>query len=121
MFKISAETYAKNSRYNKIDKEKMLWLRSKDIREKLGVENIYDLIDKKIKGRFETKNPLDEQIKKYKKHRSELINSEKFMYTHESSITPTIMHCRVPTAKAIEFRSKLGFKQHDIVSIKNNQ
>ena len=34
----------------------MLWLRNKDIGEKLSVENICDLIDKEIKGRFETKS-----------------------------------------------------------------
>ena len=28
------------------------------------------------------------------------------------------MHCRVSTPKAIEFRSKLGFKQHDIIMTK---
>ena len=45
----------------------MLWLRNKDIGEKLGVENIYDLIDKEIKGRFETKNPTDENIREHKR------------------------------------------------------
>ena len=28
------------------------------------------------------------------------------------------MHCKVSTPKPIEFRSKLGFKQHDIVLTK---
>ena len=93
----------------------MLWLRNKDIGEKFGVENIYDLIDKEIKGRFETRNPTDEQIKKYKRHRSELINGEKFICINENIIMPIIMHSRVSTPKAIECRSKLGFKQHDIV------
>ena len=37
------------------------------------------------------------------------------MYTHEDVITPIIMHCKVSTLKAIEFRSKLGFKQNDIL------
>ena len=68
-------------------------------------------------GWFETKNPRDEQIEKYKRHGSELITGEKFMYTHEN-IMPVIMHFRVSTTKAIEFRSKLGFKQHDIMLIK---
>ena len=51
----------------------MLWLRNKDIGVKLGVKNIYDLIDKKIKVRFETKNPTDEQIGEYKRHGLELM------------------------------------------------
>ena len=46
MLKISAETYTINCIHNIIDKEKVLWLRNKDIREKLGVENSYGLIDK---------------------------------------------------------------------------
>ena len=56
MLKISAETYAINCIHNIIDKEKVLWLRNKDIREKLGVENSYGLIDKEIKDKYETKN-----------------------------------------------------------------
>ena len=56
----------------------MLWLRNKDIEEKLGVENIYGLIDKEINGRSETRNPTNEQIREYKTHGSELIDGEKF-------------------------------------------
>ena len=36
------------------------------------------------------------------------------MYTHENIVTPTIMHSKVSTPEAIEFRSKLGFNQYDI-------
>ena len=50
MFIISAETYVKNCVYNMIDKEKMLWLRNKDIEEKSGVKNFYDFIDNEIKA-----------------------------------------------------------------------
>ena len=66
MIKISAETFAKNCVYNIIDKEKMLWLRNKEIGEKLGVKNVYDLIDKDIKGKLKTNNPTKQQIKQYK-------------------------------------------------------
>ena len=59
----------------------MLWLRNKDIGEKVGVENIYNLVQKEIKGRFETRNPTNEQIREYKRHGLELIEGEKFMYT----------------------------------------
>ena len=57
MLRISGKIYAKNGVYNITDKEIMLWLRNKDIGEKIGVVNIYDLIDREIKGRFWTKNP----------------------------------------------------------------
>ena len=50
MFIISTETYAKNCVYNMIDKEKMLWLRKRDIGEKSSVENCYDFIDNEIKA-----------------------------------------------------------------------
>ena len=37
------------------------------------------------------------------------------MYTYEDFIMPTEMCCRESKPEAIEFRSKLGFKQHDII------
>ena len=37
------------------------------------------------------------------------------MHTYEDIIMSITMICRVSTPKAIEFRSKLGFKQHDII------
>ena len=75
--------FSKNCVYNIIDKEKMVWLKNKGIGETLGVENIYDLVDKEMKGRFEYGDPTDEQTRKYKRHVSELAESEKFMYTRE--------------------------------------
>ena len=79
-----------------------MWLSNKDIGKKLGVENIYDLIDKEIKGKFETNNPTKQQIKEYKRNGSELIDGKKFVYTHEDIKTLIIMNCRVPTAKGID-------------------
>ena len=114
MFRTNATTFAENCVHNIIVKEKKLWLRNKDIGEKLGVENIYDFIGKEIKGKVEKNNPTEQEIKEYKRHGSKLIDDEKFMYTHEDIITSIIMHCKVSTPKAIEFKSKLGLKQHDI-------
>ena len=115
MFKISAETFAKNYVYNIIDKEKKLCLGKKDIGEKLGVQNIYNLVDKETKGKWETNNPIKQPITKYKRHGSKLLDGEEFVYTHEDIIMPIIMSCRVPAPEAIEFRSKLRLKQHDII------
>ena len=56
---------------------------NKDIWEISGVANINDLIDKEIKGKFKTKNPTKQQIKEYKRHRPELTDGEKFMYTNK--------------------------------------
>ena len=47
------------------------------------------------KGKFKTNNLTYEQIKKYKRYGSELIDGEKFVYAHESYIIPVIMHCRI--------------------------
>ena len=118
MHKISTEAFSKNYVYNIVDNEKKLQLRNKDIGEKLGVENIIDLIDKEIKSKFYTKNPTNDQIREYKRHGSELIGGEKFMYTREDILMIIIMSFRVSTPKAIEFRSKLGFKERNIILTK---
>ena len=83
---------------------------------------MFDSVDKEIKDKF--KNcPTKEQIKKYKKYGPELIEGIKHIYAHEDVVTPAIMGGRSP--EAIEFRSKLGFTQHDnikkrIIGIKIN-
>ena len=95
MFEIRAE---KNYIHNIMDKERELW-------------------NNKIKAndKCKTKNPAKQQIRKYKRHGSKLISGEKFVHTYEDIIMSITMICRVSTPKAIEFRSKLGFKQHDII------
>ena len=119
---ISAETFAKNCIHTisqlKRGKESILWLRIKDIGRELDVKNIFDLVDKDIKGKFETNYPTEQQIKKYKRYGTEFIKDIKFMYAHECIIIPIIMHCRVATPKSIEFRSKLGFNQYYITFTK---
>ena len=37
------------------------------------------------------------------------------MYANEYIIVPIIMHCKISTPKSIEFRSKHGFTQYDIM------
>ena len=59
-----------------------------------------------------------QQIRKYKRHGSEIIQSTTFMYAHEYIIIPKIVDCRVSTTKIIEFKSKLGFNQYDITLTK---
>ena len=118
ILKISAQTHAENCIHNITDKEKMLWLRKKDTGETLGAEDIDDLIDKEIKGRFETRNPTNEQINEYKRYGSELIDAEKFMFTREDIIMPIIMHSRVSTPEAIEFKTRLGINQDDLITTK---
>ena len=58
MVEVSAKTFAKNCIHTiiqlKSKKKTVLWIRVKDIRKKLDIKNIFDLVDKEIKGKFET-------------------------------------------------------------------
>ena len=83
---------------------------------KLDVEKIHDLVDKEIKGKLQSNNSTNEQIKRYKKHRSELIDGEKFMYAQKGIIIPVIMYCRTP--ESYKFKRSLGFKLHDVINCK---
>ena len=76
------------------------------------------MVDKEIKDKFKTNNLTDEQIKKYKRHGSELIDSEKFVYAHEGIIIPVIMHCRTP--ESCRFKKSLGVKLHDVINCKEH-
>ena len=87
-----------------------------DIQKKLDVKKTNDLVDKEIIGKFKTNNPINEQIKKYKKHGPELIDGEELVYTHEGLIIPLIMHCRTP--ESCKFKRSLGFKLHDVINSK---
>ena len=93
-------------------------LRIKEIGKELDVKNIFDLVDKEIKSKLNTNNPTQQEIREYKRHGSEFIEVTKFMYAHECIIIPVIMHCRISAPKSIEFKSKLGFNQYDIILTK---
>ena len=80
--------------------------------EKLDIKNIIDSVNIEIRGKIETNYLTEQQIRKYKKYGSEFIEDIKFMYAHERTVIPVVIHCRSPTAT--EFRSKLGFHQYDI-------
>ena len=66
-------------------------------------------------GKYNTENRTQEQIRKYKRHGSELIDPEKFMYARKDIISAIIMNCE--TATAVDFKTKLGFEQHDLIII----
>ena len=123
MITITTETFAKNCVYTikvnkKADKKYSLWIRMIDIQKGLDVENIYDLVRKEIHGRCETNNPTEQQTRKYKRHGSEWLKDDKYMYAHEGIITPIIIGCKAATPKSIEFRSNLGLDQKKILLTK---
>ena len=79
--------------------------------KKLDIKNIFDSVDKEVKGKFEN-CPTKEQIKKYKRHGSEFDRKLNFVYAHGDVVMPIIIGVRSP--RATEFRAKLGFSQYDI-------
>ena len=85
----------------------------------MGCANIYDLIDKEIKGKYNVKkmNELTkEQIRKYKIDKSRLIKgSEQSMYVHKVIAIPIIMQTRLSKPETIKFRSDLRFIQINLI------
>ena len=90
-----------------------------DIKKRWGGKNLYDLIDKEIKGKYEVKNMNDltkQQIRKYKIDRARLIKGSKYSrYVHEDILIPIIMQSRLSDPKTINFRSDLGFNQITLI------
>ena len=82
-------------------------------------KNIYDLIDKEIKGKYKVTSMSDltkQQIKKYKIDRSRLIKGSKhFMYVHEDIAITIILQSRLSDSETIKFRSDLGFNQINLI------
>ena len=91
------------------EKKKRIW----------GGKNLYDPIDKEIKGKYEVKNMNDltkQQIRKYKIDRVRLIKDSKHsMYVHEDILIPIIMQSRLSDSKTIKFRTDLGFNQINLI------
>ena len=70
-----------------IDKTVLLLLCIFDAKKRWVGKNLYDLIDKEIKGKYKVKNMSDltkQQIRKYEIDRAKLIkNSKHSIYVHE--------------------------------------
>ena len=80
-----------------------------------GVKNIYDVIDKEIKVKYEVKNMQEltkPQNRKYKIGRARLFKGSKHsMYVHEDIAIATKMQSRLSNPKMIKFRADLGFNK----------
>ena len=90
-----------------------------DIDKRWGDRNIYDLIDREIKGKYNVKkmNELTkQQIRERKIDRIKLIKGSKLsMYISEVIVFPVIMRTRLSNPKTIKFRSDLGFNQINLI------
>ena len=126
MVDISAETWnkAKFSVINihendDVNKTLLKLLCISDVKKRWGGKNLYDLIDKEIKGKYEVKNMNDltkQQIRQYKMDRARLIKGSKHSrYVHENILIPIIMQSRLSDSKAIKFRTDLGFNQINLI------
>ena len=80
-----------------------------DIAKKWSGKNIYDLIDKEIKGKYGVTNMSDltkQQIRKYKIDKAKLIKGSKHsMYIYEDIAITIIMQSRFSDPKTIKFRA----------------
>ena len=126
IIKISAETWnnagvsaLKIHENDDVNKTLLLLLCISDISKRLGFANIYDLIDKEIKGKYNVQkmNELTkEQNKKYKIDKSRLVKgNEQSMYGHEVIAVPIIMQTRLSKPETIKFRFDLGFSQINLI------
>ena len=73
------------------------------VKKRRGGKNLYDLINKEIKGKYEVKNMSNltkQQIRKYKIDRARFIKGSKHsMYIHEDILIPIIMQSRLSYPK----------------------
>ena len=131
MVDISAETWNKaevaviNIHENdNVNKTVFKLLRISGVKKRWGGKNLYDLIDKEFKGKYEIKNMSDltkQQIRKFKIDRTILIKGSKHsMYIHEDILIPIIMQSRLSDSKTIKFRSDLGFNQISLILSNQN-
>ena len=92
-----------------------------DVQVGLGVQNISDLVRKKIHGIFETKYLTKDQTRKYKRNKKELdknCTKSKHVFVRSDLMERMIKNYRGEKKRRKEktdyFKSKLGFKLHDI-------
>ena len=126
MVDISAETWNKaevaviNIHENgNVNKTLFKLLCISDVKKRWGGKNLYDLIDKEIKGKYGVKNMSDltkQQTRRYKVDRAKLIKGSKHsIYVHEDILIPILMQSRLPDQKTIKFRADLGFNQINLI------
>ena len=90
-----------------------------DIAKRWGGKNLYNLIDKEIKGNCGVTNMSNltkQQTRKYKIDREKMIKSRKHsMYVYEDISITIIMQSKLSDSKTIKFRTDLGFNQINLI------
>ena len=79
----------------KVSSKKIFWVRMYDVQEGIGVKNMSDLVRKEIRGIFRSKNPIKDQIKKYKRREKELDHNSTatFVYVRSDLMSKIIKKC----------------------------
>ena len=105
MVDISRKTYERNGIETIVDNDGILWLNEKHIEERLGHKNLQEITTK---------------YSDHRKHRYELVEEPKKqcnrIFIDKKLTVKVIMDCR--TTSAQKFRTRLGFKQYDVILMK---
>ena len=123
MVDISAETWnkAEVAAINILENDKavLLLLCISDSSKWWGGKNLYDLIDKEIKGKYRAQKISElskPQLRKYKIDRSRLHKGSKYsMYVHEDILIPIIKQSKWSDSKTINFRAVLRLSQINLI------
>ena len=123
MVDISAETWNKAEvsvikahENDNVNKTILLLLCISDIKKIGVVKNLYNLIEKEIKGKYGLKTWVILQIRRYKIDKAKLIKGSKLsMYVHKDNLISIIMQSRLSDQKTIKFRADLEFNQVNLI------
>ena len=81
-----------------VENKKLFWVKMIDVPEGLGLKNVPDLDKKEICSMFETKNPTEEQKKKYIRTENEITkkpaDDSKYKYACSDLMEKIIKNCR---------------------------
>ena len=98
-----------------IGNKRLFWVRMYDVQKRLGIKNISDFFD--ISGIFDNNNSTKDQIRKLKRSGKIWFSGDVYTYVSRDLMSKIIKTCRGGKGrgeKKDEFRSKLGFKLHNI-------
>ena len=84
-----------------------------DLQVILDLKNMSDLIIEEIKSRHKTRNPTKQEIRQYKIDNREWSYDNKYTFITNDIVSTMIKNCKTTTE--VQFRTKLGFNQQDLV------
>ena len=97
---------------NRSNSHKVILVEIHNIRDKLGVKNMSDLVRKKIRGKLNNEHPTKEEISRYKTNEREWSNDNDNTLITIDIASAIKKNCK---KNANEFREKLGFEDIDLI------